>query len=349
MPAATAKPSVPPRAPLTLSRRRKAAIIVQLLVSDGNRVPLTQLPEHLQEDLTKELAAIRLVDRDTVNAVAEEFVSLLDAIGLCAPGGPSQALDALADLISPSLLARLRERFGNTPVDPWPALLNLEDATVIDILLNEDMQIGAVLLSKLPVSRAAKLLARLPGDRARRIAIAVKATQEIAPQAVLRIGQALLAGHGSVRATAFDRSPGARMGDILNSASPATRNAVLSDLDGADQEFASDVRKAIFTFEDIPARLEPADLPVCLRDADPDDVARAVAFSKAAGGAPAAAAEFILASLPQRMAGQIRDAAEDIGEVSQDEGEAAMTAVATAIRTLVDAGEIKLIVRDDAA
>ena len=346
MTTATASSPVPPRAPLTLSRRRKAAIIVQLLVSDGNRVPLTQLPEHLQEDLTRELAAIRLVDRDTVNAVAEEFVGLLDAIGLCAPGGPSEALDALADLISPSLLARLRERFGSTPADPWPALLNLEDSAVVDILLHEDLQIGAVLMSKLPVSRAARLLARLPGDRARRIAIAVKTTQEIAPQAVLRIGQALLAGHGAARPTAFERPPGARMGDILNSAPPATRTSVLNDLDDADSDFASDVRRAIFTFEDIPTRLEAADVPVCLRDADAGDVARAIAFAQAAGGAPAAAAEFILSSLPQRMAGQIRDAAEDAGTVPQEEGEAAMTAVGAAIRALVDAGEVRLIPRD---
>ena len=81
---------------MPLSPRRKAALIVQLMISDGGKLSLDQLPEHLQELLAHELGAIRLVDRDTVNAVAAEFADLLGAIGLSSPGGPAAALDVLS-------------------------------------------------------------------------------------------------------------------------------------------------------------------------------------------------------------------------------------------------------------
>ena len=326
-----------------LTRQRKAAIIVQLLVSDGNRIALKDLPEQVQEDLTRELGEIRLVDRDTVNAVAEEFVGLLEAIGLSAPGDPVAALEALADLISPDLLAKLRDRLaGGGSVDPWVVVLNFDDATLREVLEAEDLQIGAILLSKLPVGRAATLLSALPGARARAVAIAVKSTGDVAPAAVARIGQALAASYGARKATAFGKAPSARMGDILNSASSQARSAMLGELEDADSAFAQDVRRAIFTFEDIPDRLEGADVPTCLRDVDQGDLACGIAYATAAGGRLRAAADFLLDNLSQRMAGQIRDAGEDMGEISDADGEAALGAIGRAIRTLCDSGDVRL-------
>ena len=46
-----------------LSRKRKAAMIVQLLIGDGGKLKLSQLPEEMQVLLARELGAIRLVDR----------------------------------------------------------------------------------------------------------------------------------------------------------------------------------------------------------------------------------------------------------------------------------------------
>ncbi|RYH03302.1 flagellar motor switch protein FliG [Salipiger sp. IMCC34102] len=329
--------------PQQLTRQRKAAIIVQLLINDGNRLALSSLPERIQEDLTREIAAIRLVDRDTVNAVAEEFVALLDAIGLSAPGDPLATLEAMSDLISPELLATLREKIeSGGQVERWGTVLNLDDATIRQILETEDLQVSAVLLSKLPVARAARLLGALPGERARRIAVAVKTTGDIAPVAVTRIGQALAASYGSLRQPAFGKAPSARMGDILNSSSSKARNTMLGDLEEADRDFATDVRRAIFTFEDIPDRLEQFDVPGCLRDVDPTELARGVAFAIAEGGQLREAADFLLNGLSQRMAQQIRDAGDDMGEIPTSDGEDAVGAIAAVIRDQADAGTIRL-------
>jgi len=163
-----ALPSTAASGPLPLSRRRKAALIVQLLISDGSKLALSSMPDHVQEDLARELAAIRLVDRETVNAVATEFADLLDAVGLSAPGNVDAALEALAGQISPHLADKLRDQIDNRHGrDPWLRLQNLTTDDVVRILSQESIQIGAVLLSKLPVARAAETLRfRLHLDRA---------------------------------------------------------------------------------------------------------------------------------------------------------------------------------------
>lgn len=97
-----------PSLPGGLTRRRKAALIVQMLFRDGTGIPLTRMPEKLQAALAHELGAIRLVDKPTVESVAAEFLEELDAVGLVAPGSTLQALDELGDKISPELADRLR-------------------------------------------------------------------------------------------------------------------------------------------------------------------------------------------------------------------------------------------------
>ena len=59
MQTAPADPTPVTAAPLAaLPRRRKAALIVQLLLNDGNPLSLTRMPEHVQAELTRELGRI---------------------------------------------------------------------------------------------------------------------------------------------------------------------------------------------------------------------------------------------------------------------------------------------------
>ena len=65
-----------------LSKKAKAAIVVRLLLNEGADIPLEDLPEELQEQLTHQMGNMRLVDRDTLAEVVAEFASELESIGL---------------------------------------------------------------------------------------------------------------------------------------------------------------------------------------------------------------------------------------------------------------------------
>ena len=332
-----------------LTRRRKAAMIVQMMISDGGSLSLSELPEPLQEALAGELGAIRLVDRDTVAAVAEEFAATLESVGLSAPGTRDGAIMAIADHLSPALARRLRAQTDSVRNgDHWPAVIALPVDRIVSIMTAESIEVCAVALSKLPVAKAAEVLQKTPGERARRITFAMSQTEDISPDVVRRIGVALALDYGAEREPAFEKAPVQRLGAILNSTATDTREDLLEGLGAADPAFASDVRKAIFTFRDIAPRVRPTDIPNCIRSVEPDVLTRAIAASLAGDDALVESAEFILDSISQRMATQIREDAQELGRIRNEDGEKAMAAVTTAIRDMVDAGVITLIDPDEA-
>lgn len=327
-----------------LTRRRKAAMVVQMLIGDGGSLSLGQLPEALQETLADELGAIRLVDRETVSAVAEEFAAELEAIGLTAPGTRDGAVLALADYLSPALADRLRSQLSSVRNgDHWPTIAALDNERLLAIMQAESIEVCAVTLSKLPVSKAAEILSKTPGEHARRITYAMSLTAGISPDAVRRIGAALAQDYGRPRHLAFEKAPVQRLGAILNSTPTDTREDVLAGLGSKDPVFASDVRKAIFTFKDIAPRVKPTDIPNCIRSVDAEVLTTAIAAGLAGDDALVASAEFILSSVSQRMAGQLREDAEERGRIKKSDAEAAMAAVTKAIREMVDGGVITLI------
>ena len=119
-------PRAATRPRLQLTRRQKAAVIVQLLLSEGAAPPLDNLPEEYQADLTTLLAQMRTIDRDTLRSVIEEFVEEMDSIGLTFPGGIEGALGALDGHISATTSARLRREAGVAARgDPWERISGL--------------------------------------------------------------------------------------------------------------------------------------------------------------------------------------------------------------------------------
>ena len=327
--------------PRAVTGRQKAAIIVRFLLAEGGNLPLTSLPDDLQAALTEQMGSMRSVDRATLRAVVEEFVGRLDSVGLSFPGGIERALDLLQGHISPAAATRLRNaRATSATGDPWERIGALEDERLIAVLNDESAEIGAVLLSKLPVGRAAELLAQLPGDRARRLAHAMGQTVVVKPETVRRIGQSLIGQLSNVAPRAFEDAPEARVGAILNVTPAQTRDAVLAGLGEEDAEFAERVRRTIFTFADIAKRIEGRDIPKVTRGIDQAQLVTALAA--ATEGDDATSAEFILSNLSQRMAATLREEMEARGTVKVKDADAAQTALIAAIRDLEATGELVL-------
>lgn len=332
-----------------LDRRRKAAIVVRFLLADGMRPPLAALPEDAQVALTREMGQLPLVDRVTLDAVIEEFADALEGVGLAPPSGEEAALAAVSGHISPAAVARLRaEAARRQGSDPWAAVAALGVAELAAALGRESVEVAAVALSKLPAARAAEVLGKLPGPQARRITLAVSRTARIAPEAVLRIGRALAEEHCSTPAPAFAQAPGERLGAILNSSPPTTRDEVLGGLDAEDQAFAAEVRKAIFTFVHLPRRLKVADVPKLLRAIEPRVAALALAAAQRGKEDEVAAADFVLGGLPQRLAESIREEMATFERIKPAEAEAAQAAILNAVRERAASGEIELVEEEDA-
>jgi len=216
----------------------------------------------------------------------------------------------------------------------------------LPVFESESDEVAAVLLSKLSVSKAAELLGMLPGSHARRITYAVSLTGAVTPDAVLRIGQSLASQLDSIPASAFDDGPVERVGAILNFSPANTREDVLAGLDEDDKTFANLVRKAIFTFANIPARIDPRDVPKITRGIDQAVLVTALAYAAASGLEKSS--DFVLENISKRMAEGLREEMRELGKVKDTDGEAAMSKVVAEIRELEAAGEVLFVAEDEA-
>ncbi len=313
---------------------------MRLLLAEGVKLKLTDLPDPIQSELAQQMASMRFIDRVTLKAVVDEFVSEIEDVGLSFPHGLEGALTVLDGTISAATAARIRKAKGfSFTGDPWLTIAALDPERLLPVLEEESIEVAAVLLSKLKVSTAAELISRLPGPRARRVAYAVSLTGEIAPEVVERIGQSLAEQLEAQPAKAFAEGPVERVGAILNFAAGATRDDVLEGLDAEDAAFAEEVRKAIFTFANIPDRIDPRDIPKVTREVDQATLVTALAGSEKT--APEVV-DFILEAISKRMAEQIREEMKGLGAVKPKDAEAAMNTVINAIRELEASGEILL-------
>ncbi len=332
----------PPAGPRTLTPREKAAIIVRLVLAEGQDLPITSLPEHMQAALAEQMGHMRLVDRGTLSDVVEEFLTQLEDVGLSFPDGIDGALAIMGAHITTTAASRLRRlSSASAKADPWDRLNALANDRLMPFLEDESIEVAAVMLSKLPVSKAAELLAKLPGERARRVAYAVSQTADVDPETVRRIGLALTSQLNAIPPKAFEAGPVERMGAILNLSAQRTRDEVLKGLDEADSAFADRVRRAIFTFEHIPQRLGPRDVPKVVRMVEQEVLVKALAAA-AAREETSEAVQHILGNISQRLANVLRDEMVAAGEVKPKEGEEAMSTVITAIRQLERKGELVL-------
>jgi flagellar motor switch protein FliG len=322
-----------PRAP---NPREKAAIIVQFLLAEGADIPLAKLPESLQTALTQQMGQMRTIDRRTLGAVVEEFIMELEQIGLSFPGGLEGAMAVMDGHISPNAASRLRRMAGaNSKSDPWERLMALPVELLLPVLEEESIEVGAVMLSKLPVAKAAELLGKLAGDKARRVAYAVSQTGNVDPDTVKRIGLSLASQLEASPPKAFDTGPVERVGAILNVSPALTREDVLKGLD-----------EAIFTFVHLPTRVLARDVPKIIRAVDQTVLVTALAACP--GNLELEpVADFILANMSQRMAQGLREEMEARGKVKEKDAEDAMNTVIAGVRELESSGEIALIKEDD--
>ncbi len=331
--------------PIHLSGREKAAIVVRLLLSSGSVPAIAQLPESVQTDLTIQIARMAPVDQSTVDAVAAEFADAIESIGLSFPSGIEGALGLLEGVISANASSRLRRMSSDDyHGDPWEKIGTVENERLVLAMESESIEVAAVILSKLKVSKAAELLGLLPGERARRITYAVSLTGSVAPAMIRRVGIALAEQLDTRPVRAFSDGPVTRVGAILNYSPASVRNEVLEGLDTEDAEFAEQVRKAIFTFANIKDRVAGRDIPRVQRDLDGNDLLTVIA---AAEGEDAATVEFIMENISKRLAESMRGEAAEKKAVPLADAEAAMMRIVNVVRELESAGEIFLVANDD--
>jgi len=343
-------PMGPPRdpAPLagTLNRPEKAAIILGVLGAEGAGPLLEQLDEGALRTFAGAMARLERIPPEAVAATISEFLAEIEAMDLSVSGGLSRARDMLQDYVNEATLARIMDDAESPSIhNVWQKLSKVDDTALTEFLCREHPQTAAVVLSKLPAEHSARIIGLMESGRACEIVMGLTRAAGLEANVVEAIGRSVSRDFlANQRDAGENYRPADRIGAIMNFTPGNTRQTVLDFLDKEDAELADLVKRKMFTFQDIPDRIEKRDIPTIVRAVDGE------VFLKAMSGAAETAPEtreYMLSSISSRVAEQVRADIAELGKVKVREAEEAQTAILKVIRDLQDTGDLKLIEQED--
>lgn len=347
MPLAPMAPVNEPPATLpSISTPKKAAIIIGALGTEAAGPILEQLDEASLRNFASAMCRIERVGPDVVHATIAEFLTDLDMIEQTVNGGLVTARNFLQQYVNEATLTRIMDDADSPSVhNVWRKLAKVDDLALSEFLAREHPQTASVVVSKLTAEQAARVLSMLPAERAREIVLGVTKISSLDKSVVEAIG-------GSVSRDFLARQPKGgnkqkaadRVGAIMNFTAGDIRSVVMDYLDEIRPEFANEVRRKMFTFEDVATRVEKRDVAAIIRAVDQETLLKAL--TGAEENAPKTK-EFILSSISSRIAEQLNEELAEYGKVKIREAEEAQTEFLRVVRQLEGAGELQLIELDD--
>jgi flagellar motor switch protein FliG len=319
----------------TLSGRRKAAAVLVALGPELSSQVLRHMTQSQIEELTLEVVTIGTLDDEQTNQILEECYQLAAAQDYLAVGGADYAREMLTKAFGEArareVLERLADRVRPRPFD---FLRQTEPAQLTAFLQEENPQTIALVLGHLPPALAATVLKSLPIELGSEVALRLAAMDRTPPEVVQAVEAALQHRMGGVLTTDYSRVGGAEfMAKVLSHADRATERAVLEALEQRDAELAAEVRRLLFTFEDL-SLLDDRSLQRVLREVDLKDLPLALK------NAPAALQEQIFRNLSSRSAEMLREEMSLLGPVRSRQVLEAQQRIVAIVRKLEEQEEI---------
>lgn len=325
-----------------LSPPQKAAIILAALGPDSASEFLKRMDEGSVVSFAQAMSALQSVPASTLERVIEEFLnSILGTDGIAV--GAIEVKKYLSSVMNVQNMTRvLSELQGPKGRTIWEKLSNCGEKEVRDFLAREHPQVTALVLARLKPSMGAGILEMLDDDYAEQVIGRMSRTAQppqeiIAPLIQILSNDILL----TARAKEQTRNPDELIGNMMNYVGQSKRDPLLKKLEESKPEFAQAVQRKMFTFSDIPLRVEPAKAGVIVKSVDNDTFLRAL---KLARQTDPKAASFFMDNISKRLAEQLEDQLQDAPPVSAKDAEAAQSEIVKQVQLL--AAEGKLVITD---
>jgi len=314
----------------------KAAILMIALGRDLAAKVMRQLKEEDAEKLALEISSVTEMDERTKANVLEEFVNLLKAKEFLGQGGIEYAKDLLERAFGPQKAQEILERLMEAvQVMPFEFLRKLDGQQIANLIQNEHPQTIALVMNYLNPDQAAIVFTSLPPNLQAEVAFRMAVLERTSPDIIEAIEEqfrqrfATVAVRGDLtKVNGIDA-----LVKILNSLDQQTQSNVLNYLDSQDPRLAEEVRKKMFTFDDL-VLLDDRAIQRILREIDTKDLALALK------GASEQVKEKMFKNMSQRAREMLQEEMDFMGPVRLRQVEEAQSKIITVVRRLEEAGEI---------
>ncbi|MBS2012292.1 MAG: hypothetical protein JST00_05370 [Deltaproteobacteria bacterium] len=316
-----------------LTNAEKAVLFLLSLDESVARPIVEELGEDEIRKLRTVASTMREVRKDAIDLTFKEFLDRTDG-SVAVPRGGLPYLRKLSE----SALGEDRTRavFEDGVTSPLTRIERARPEDVASLLEAEPPQLAAAILSVLPPTAASPILFALSEERQAAVIKNVGRMTQVPATVLEDVAAALADGlPTSDTSTAVSVDGVAKAAELLNSTAKANQDLILGFLDTQDPDLASDVRQAMFTFDDL-IKIPSRQMRVLLREVPGEKLTLALK------GASESLIDAILAGLSSRAAALVRDDLEALANAKKSEVLAARREIVSTALRLESEGQLDL-------
>ncbi|WP_442870611.1 flagellar motor switch protein FliG [Clostridium sp. Cult1] len=315
--------------------KEKAAILLIALGPEKSAEIFKHLNEDEIEELTLQIANMRMVSSEEKQQVIEDFYQIALAQEYISEGGINYAKEVLERALgSDKAVDIINKLTSSLHVRPFEFIRKADPNQLLNYIQNEHPQTIALILSYLQPAQSAQILASLTPEKQGEVTMRIATMDRTSPEVIKEIERVLETKFSGMLSQDFTSTGGIQsVVDILNSADRGTEKFIMEELDMMDAELSEEIRRRMFVFEDI-VSLDNRSIQRIIREID--NAQWAVALK----GASEEVREVVFANMSKRLVEMIKEDIEFMGPVRIRDIEEAQQNIVNIIRKLEEDGEI---------
>ena len=297
---------------------------------------LSQFDPKVVESVSIEIAKIgRFTSDEQEQAILQFAESNPHALG-----GSSGGLEVARSLLERALGKNAQSAVENVQHSvealPFGFLKRIDPQHLLTFINDEHPQTIALILSHLPASYGAQIIAGLSQDRQLAVIRRIAHMGQTSPEIIEEVESGLENRMAAVVSQSFENAGGLpAVAEILNVIGRATERTILENMAQDDAELVEEIRRLMFVFEDI-TKLSDKDIQAILKNVETGQWAIALK------GCSEELKKKILGNMSQRAAAMLVEESEFLGPVRLADVESTQQQIVDVVRKLEDAGEISV-------
>ncbi|CUU36946.1 MAG: flagellar motor switch protein FliG [Fimbriimonadales bacterium] len=318
-----------------LTGKQKAAIVLVALGTEIASKILPHLNEAEVEELSLEIARLGSIPAEVRQQVIKEFYEICLAQNLALEGGLDHARTMLEQAFGPDKAQEILERLTRAlQMLPFDSIKGVHPTQLSTFLADEHPQTIALVLAYLEPQTAAAVISNLPPELRPEVAERLATMGSTPPDVIRRVEAVLQRKLSSIASQELSAAGGVKsLVEVLQWVDRNTERAIFDYLNDTNPELAEEIRKLMFTFEDL-LQLDDRAIQQVLKEVDMKELALALK------GASDALKEKIFRNMSERAVNMLKEEIEFMGPVRVRQVEEAQQRIVSIVRRLEEAGEI---------
>ena len=314
------------------SLRKVAAFIVAIGEETAAEV-YKHLSDEEVEKISIEISRIESLSSDDIKLIMDEFYELFIAQKVVAEGGSEYSMSVLMNAFGKDKAKMLMERIQSAN-KAFEFLRDVDYKSILTTLQNELPQTIALVLAHINSKKSAQIIAELPEDVQIDVFKRIANLDNTSQQVIRGVEEMIHDKISSVSSVNDEEFGGINyLADVMNNLDTRTEKSIMEELDVTDPELVDEIRKKMFTFDDI-VFLDNREIQTFLRDCDQKNLTVAL---KGAGNE---VKKVIMANMSQRQQETVKTDLQYLHNVRVRDIEEAQRSIIDTIRRLEEAGEI---------